>query len=134
MAEPLTRPYQAADDGRLAELCQRLGVVLVTVLGSAAQDAATARDLDVAVLFGQRTRSAPLELINELVVITGTEDVDLMVLDEADPIARFNATAGALPLYEDAPRRWVTRRWPTRARSTTPNRCAERNLARMARR
>lgn len=106
IADALARLYRAAEDGRLAELCHRLDVVLVTVFGSAARDPTTARDLDVAVLFGRRTRTAPLELVNELVTITGTEDVDLMVLDGADPIARFDATAGALPIYQDAPMRW----------------------------
>lgn len=134
MAEALTRLYRAADDGRLAEVCQRLGVVLLTVFGSAARDASSARDLDVAALFEQRTRTAPLDLVNELVAITGTEQVDLMVLDEADPIARFNATAGALPMYEDAPMRWgdTQMAYAGEVYDTEPLRRAE--LDRMARR
>ena len=108
IADALARLVVAADDGRLAAVCQRLDVVLMTVFGSAVREAATARDLDVAALFGTRATTAPLDLVNALVELSGTEDVDLLVLDDADPVVRFKATAGALPLYQDAPMRWGT--------------------------
>lgn len=105
--EALARLVEAADDGRLAAVCRELDVVLVTVFGSAVSDATRARDLDVAVLFGRRATAAPLRLLEHLVSWTGTEDIDLMVLDGAEPAARFNGLVGALPLYEEEPGRWA---------------------------
>ena len=114
IAEALRRLEGAAEDGRLQAVCRTLDVVLVTVFGSAVRDPASARDLDVAALFGRRAVMAPLELVGALVDIppraggapTGTDAVDLLVLDEADPVARFNATSRGRPLYQDAPTRW----------------------------
>jgi predicted nucleotidyltransferase len=86
----------------VAEALERL-----TVFGSATRDAASARDLDIAFLSRHRSRPALLELLEELVALSGTELVDLMVLDDAEPAARFNGLVGALPLYEDEPGRWA---------------------------
>lgn len=108
IAEALHRLESASEDGRLEVVCRRLDVVLLTLFGSAVRDAGSAHDLDVAALFGQRSVMAPLELVGALVDITGTDDVDLLVLDDADPVARFNATSRGLPLYADAPTRWGT--------------------------
>lgn len=107
IADALARLVDAADDGRLAQVCRRLDIVLVTVFGSAVRDVANARDLDVAVLFGQREATAPLQMLEQLVAWTGIEAVDLMVLDDAEPAARFNGLVGAVPLYEDEPGRWA---------------------------
>lgn len=38
--------------------------------------------------------------------LIGTEPVDLLVLGRADPAARFNGLAGALPLWQDEAGRW----------------------------
>ena len=65
------------------------------------------RDLDIAVLFGQRETLAPLRVLECLVALSGTEAIDLMVLDDASPTARFNGLVGALPLYEDEPGLWA---------------------------
>lgn len=108
IAAALERLTRAAEDGRLEVLCRRLDVVLLTVFGSAVRDAASAGDLDVAALFGRRAVMAPLDLVNALVDITGTDAVDLLVLDDADPVARFNATSRGRPFYQDAPTRWGT--------------------------
>lgn len=108
IAAALERLTRAAEDGRLEAVCRRLDVVLLTVFGSAVRDPGSARDLDVAALFGHRAVMAPLELVNALVDLTGTDDVDLLVLDDADPVARFNATSRGRPLYQDAPLRWGT--------------------------
>ncbi|MGQ7297890.1 nucleotidyltransferase family protein [Quadrisphaera sp. KR29] len=108
IAEALMRLVAAADDGHLDEIARRHGLALVTVFGSAVRDASTARDLDVAVLFAQRTAAAELAVLEELMDLSGTERVDLMVLDDAGPEARFNGLTGALPLWQDGPGRWGT--------------------------
>ncbi len=104
--DALRRLDEAAADGRLEVICRRLDVGLMTVFGSAVRDPETARDVDVAALFGERSPMAPLHLVNALVDLTGTDAVDLLVLNDADPVARFNATSRGRPLYQDAPMRW----------------------------
>ncbi|RJK96403.1 hypothetical protein [Vallicoccus soli] len=47
-----------------------------------------------------------LALLNDLAVLTGSDDVDLMVLDAALPVARERALVGAVALYEDEPGRY----------------------------
>lgn len=49
-ADGLARLEAAADAGELDVVCERFGVVLMTVFGSAARRDPAARDLDVAVL------------------------------------------------------------------------------------
>lgn len=107
IAAALDRLVGAADDGRLAELCREHDVRLVSVFGSAVRDPGRAHDLDVAVLFGQRATEAPLRVLEGLVALAGTELVDLMVLDDATPVARFNALVGALPLHQTEEGLWA---------------------------
>lgn len=103
----LDRLVRAADDGRLGIVCAAHDVRLTSVFGSALRDVGRARDLDIAVLFGQRETLAPLRVLECLVALSGTEAIDLMVLDDASPTARFNGLVGALPLYEDEPGLWA---------------------------
>ena len=98
MAAALARLRAAADDGRLEAVCERSGAQLVTAFGSAALGAPDARDLDIAVA---GVPSAHLvALMADLLALTGTDAVDLLVLDGASPTARRNALVGAIPLYE----------------------------------
>ena len=99
----LERLRAAATDGRLDELCDDLGVGVLTVFGSAVHGPGSARDLDVAV--GYRPGVVPdvLRTVNALSTLTGIDTVDVMVLDDASPTARRNATVGVLPLYEADP-------------------------------
>lgn len=94
------RLRRAADDGRLDALAARLGIRLLGVFGSAAhpRPGHAAADLDVAVSF----RDAPKELalVDALVEITGVDEIDLAVIDGADPVLRADALVG-IPLYED---------------------------------
>jgi predicted nucleotidyltransferase len=102
VAESLERLRAAADDGRLDELARRHGVGLITVFGSATRAPEQARDLDVAVSFTRGTHEL-LGLLEDLADLTGSDDVDLLVLDGASPTARFHGLVGAQPLYEAAP-------------------------------
>jgi len=67
---------------------------------SAAPSAATSEpgDLDVGVLF--RAGSDLLGLLEDLVVLTGIERVDLADLGRAGPVMRECALVGAVALYE----------------------------------
>lgn len=90
----------AAADGRLDDLCSDLGIQVMTVFGSAVSDPVTARDIDVAVAYRPTAERDDLRTIDALMTLTGFDAVDLLVLDDADPTARRNATVGVLPLYE----------------------------------
>jgi len=104
--DPVTgveRLLDAADDGRIDAMCERLGVRLLGVFGSAARahrglpTAAPPRDLDVAVSFAGPPRL--LDLVDALSALTGSDAVDVAVIDGADPVLRAEALVG-LPLYE----------------------------------
>lgn len=90
----------AAEDGRLDALCERHQVRVLTVFGSAARGEATARDLDVAVLFEPGRPGDALGLVNELIDLTSSDDIDLMDLGRAGPVARERGLVGCLALYE----------------------------------
>jgi predicted nucleotidyltransferase len=107
VAEAVTRLERAADDGTLARLCLRHGVRVLTLFGSARTDLASARDLDIAVSLADSAASDVPELVLDLVELTGTEQVDVMVLDRATPTARFAGLVEAAPLYEAEPGQWA---------------------------
>jgi predicted nucleotidyltransferase len=101
-AEALERLRRAEASGVLAELAERLGLGLVVAFGSAARGEATARDLDIAVA----SRSGdlhPTHVVLALMDLTGTDDVDLLDLDRAGPVARQHALVPGEPLYEFPP-------------------------------
>lgn len=80
-------------------MCERHGIAVLTVFGSAARGEPDPHDLDVAVLHRPGHRVDYLPLIDDLQRAAGT-DIDLVVLDGADPVPRERALVGALPLYE----------------------------------
>ena len=98
----------AADDGRLERLCRRHGVRVLTVFGSAARPGTVPRDLDVAVGFEPHADGDVLALLDDLSVLTGSDDVDLLVLDRAGPVARERALVQCLALYESEPSAYAT--------------------------
>lgn len=99
----LQRLEKAAGDGRLDAMAQRHGVRVLTVFGSAIRNAADPRDLDVAVGFEPGQRGDLLALLDDLSRLTGSDDLDLLVLDDAGPVARERALVGCRALYESGP-------------------------------
>ena len=104
----LTRLRAAADDGRLDQVCQRHGIRVLTVFGSAVRPEAEPRDLDVAVAFKPEVAGDVLAVLDALSELTGSDDLDLMVLDRAGPVARERALVQCLPLYESEPTAYAT--------------------------
>lgn len=108
--DPVTavgRLLEAADDGRIDALCERLGVRLLGVFGSAARahrglgpDAPAPRDLDIAASFTGPNRL--LDLLDGLTALTDCDVIDVAVIDGANPVLRAEALVG-LPLYEATP-------------------------------
>ncbi|WP_370323801.1 nucleotidyltransferase family protein [Euzebya sp.] len=96
-----------ADDGRLATICERHGVVVLGAHGSAVDGDRPARDLDLAVLL--RPDASPddvLALTEELGELLGDVVIDVMDLRQASPVARTHGLGG-MPLYEDRPGRFA---------------------------
>lgn len=98
----------AAADGRLDALCERHAVRLLTVFGSAVRDRGEPRDLDVAVRFEPGHRSDVLAFVNDLADLTGSDDVDLLDLGRAGPVARERGLVGCLALYESTAGAYAT--------------------------
>lgn len=101
-AQALGRLEQAAADGRLDGVAERHRVAALTVFGSAARRDPAARDLDVAVAFRRGVHDL-LALLDELAALTGSDDVDLLDLGVAGPVAREHALVGCVALYESEP-------------------------------
>lgn len=99
----LQRLVAAAEDGRLDAVCERHRVRVLTVFGSTVRGAPEPRDLDVAVRFEPTVKGDLLALLDDLAVLTGSDDLDVLVLDRAGPVARERALVGCLPLYESEP-------------------------------
>jgi len=104
----LTVLRAAAQDGRLGALCERLGIRILTVFGSVVRETGTPHDLDVAVRFEPGHRGDLLALVDELTVLTGSDLLDVLVLDRADPVARERALVGCVALYESEPGAYAT--------------------------
>lgn len=104
--EGLRRLRAAAADGRLDELAERLGIGLLGVFGSAVRPgcATPPGDLDVAVRFRGPPRE--LALLDALTLLTGTERIDLLRLEAAEPVARAEAMVG-VGLYESTAGAWA---------------------------
>jgi hypothetical protein len=105
-------PGQAADrlrelasTGELASWCRDVGVVLLVAFGSAIDPdrAATARDLDVAVLLDPDGQSDLLAVVNALVDLLHCDRVDVLDLARAGVVAQEQALVGTLPLFEQVP-------------------------------
>ena len=104
----LQRLRAAAEDGRLEQLCRRHGVRVVTAFGSAVRPDAAPRDLDLAVAFERGRDGDVLALVDDLSVLTGSDALDLLVLDRAGPVARERALVDCVPLYESEPMAYAT--------------------------
>jgi hypothetical protein len=98
--EALERLREAAEDGRLDELCQRHGIRLLGAFGTATDPDWHARDLDVAVGFEHGAGGDVVAVINDLVELTGYQDVDVLDLRRAGPVAQTSGLVGGEPLYE----------------------------------
>ncbi len=109
MSESVRAAYlrlrEAASQEPLRDLCQRHGLNLVVVFGSVLDvgldDDHGPRDLDVAVRYapGKPTHST-LGLLDGLYRLTGSEQIDLMVLNLADPLPRERALTTGEPLFQ----------------------------------
>ncbi len=101
--EGLERLRAASATGRLDRVCEQLGIEMLVVFGSAVDPDRVGRpgDLDLAV---RRRTDAPGDLrdvVNALIDLTGTSDVDVLDLGAAGVVARARALGPpAEPIFE----------------------------------
>lgn len=97
----LEKLRSAARDGRLDAICDEHHVRLLGAFGSATRDDPTdPHDLDLAV--GFKDDALLLDLIGALTDLCRYDEIDLAVIDGAEPVLRARAMVG-VPLYERAP-------------------------------
>ena len=102
--DQLARLREAATTGAVAELCQRHDVDLLVVFGSVLGETSDPRDLDLAIRFGSSNETPePLTILDDLYRLTGSERIDLMVLNRAAPLARERALTTGEPLFQARP-------------------------------
>ncbi len=90
----------------LADVCRRHGVSLVVRFGSHATGAARPdSDLDLGVLVDEYpvAPEQELALIRDLVHALRRADLDLVILNHADPLLCYHAARDGQPLYEREP-------------------------------
>jgi predicted nucleotidyltransferase len=95
----MDRLLAAAESGALAELSREHDVTLLVAFGSVLNPCSSARDLDLAVRFQTETPDV-LGLLDQLASLGTGDEVDLMVLNHAGPVARERALVGARVLFE----------------------------------
>ena len=99
--DQLARLREAATTGAVAELCQRHDVDLLVVFGSVLGETSDPRDLDLAIRFGSSNETPePLTILDDLYRLTGSERIDLMVLNRATPLTRERALTTGEPLFQ----------------------------------
>lgn len=101
------RRLRALDDAELDQLCRRHNVRVLTVFGSALQDPDPG-DLDLGVLFEPGAPHDLHALLEDLVALLGSEDLDLLDAQRASETARMRAITDGEPRYESEPTAYAT--------------------------
>lgn len=104
--DALHRLRELATTGQVATLCERHDITLLVVHGSAldTEPIRPARDLDIAFQGRPGADRDLVALTNDLMEAASFENLDIMNLLRADPVARARALApGSLVLYEAEP-------------------------------
>jgi predicted nucleotidyltransferase len=102
----LVPPIDVAKRARLAAALDAPGVVAASLIGSyATGKASSLSDVDLAVWFapgistGERSERA-LELMGAAYEVLGTDEIDLVVLNDASPLMRHRAMRDGIRLVE----------------------------------
>jgi predicted nucleotidyltransferase len=101
--QALLRLRELADSGELDELCRAVGIDVLVAFGSVVDPttAPHARDLDLAVVLGDG--ADVLRVVNVLVSRLHCDDIDVLDLARAGPVAQEQALVATMPLYERVP-------------------------------
>jgi predicted nucleotidyltransferase len=103
--------------GELAEFCQKRGISLVVLFGSQVRGLAReGSDVDLGLVLDTYpiTPEEELTLIRELVWTTENANLDITILNHADPLLGYHVACHGRPLYEQEPcsfNRFQLRAW-----------------------
>lgn len=103
--------------GGLAEFCRKHGISLIVLFGSQVQGSAKENsDIDLGLVLDTYPLAPEeeLTLIRELVWITENANLDITVLNHADPLLGYHVACHGHPLYEREPysfNRFQLRAW-----------------------
>lgn len=97
--ETLKRLLEDRDSQHLEELCRQREVDLLVLFGSARRNPQTSGDVDVAYSFRHGVQGDDLAVINALGERYG-DALDIMALDRAGSLARYQALGGGEVLVE----------------------------------
>jgi predicted nucleotidyltransferase len=99
----LDRLVEAARTGELAALCRQHNIDLMVAFGSVLEEDSDPADLDLGVRFARHAERDLLTLLNDLYRLTRLEAIDLLVLNDAGPVARERAMVHGRLLYQAQP-------------------------------
>ena len=106
-AEILTKLTYDVANGQLDAFCADLGVDPLVLFGSARRDVSNANDVDIAYSFESRTPAlSHLDVVNAFGERYG-DGLDVMPLDQADPVARTEALGRGEVLVERTPEKFA---------------------------
>jgi len=95
---------ESATDGTLATFCHGHGLDLLVVFGSVLAEDSDPRDLDLAIRSRPGSQAPDtLKILDDLYRLTGSESIDLLVLDRAAPLVRERALTTGEPLFQRKP-------------------------------
>lgn len=108
----LSRLRAARRSGEVAEVCRRHAVHLMVLFGSAVAvrgDGEEPGDLDLAVAFRPGTQGDLLALVDELAELLDGDQIDVMDLASAGPVAAHRALTRGELVYEAEPHLFAER-------------------------
>lgn len=112
VAQTLRRLEAARDSGALAELCRRRAIDLVVLFGSSVSRRDPGRephDVDLAIEFHPGAEHDLLAVIDDLADLVGGDDLDIMDLGSAGPVAMHRALTTGQVLHQANPHLFAER-------------------------
>ncbi|MGH3441649.1 MAG: hypothetical protein ACRDUY_06315 [Nitriliruptorales bacterium] len=98
--EALDHLRDLAGSGAVDAFCAQHGIGVLVAFGSAVGAVEEAHDLDLAVGWQPDHGHDLVGLVNGLIDLLDCEAIDVLELDRADVVARYQALAHGEPLYE----------------------------------
>ncbi len=99
--------HELAATGELDALCDRHGIAVLTVFGSAASGEPETRDLDVGLLLRPGRRQPDYSALIGDLQGASVGNIDVVGLNGAGPVIRERALVGAVALYEHEAGGWL---------------------------
>lgn len=103
VADALHELHRHVASGQLADVCERLGIQLLVLHGSARSRPDTARDIDLAYAAAPDAAPDHIDVVEALADLVPGDHLDVMPLGRADPVATYAALGRGEALFEAQP-------------------------------